>query len=138
MNETLIFLDIDGVLGHFGSDGALDPACVQRLASLVERTGACVVIASSWREMHSPSEMQEILEEHGFVGQVVGETPVLLGQPRGEEIRAYVESAGNVTAYVILDDNADLAPVTDHAVMVDDFVGLTDADVEAAARLLGG
>ena len=132
----LIFLDIDGVLGHFGSDGEFDPACIARLSALAEQTGAGIVIASSWREMYTPPEMQEILEQHGFTGQVVGETPTLLGLPRGEEIRAYVEAAGDVEAYVILDDNPDLAPVADHAVMIDDFVGLSDADVKAAADVL--
>ena len=66
--QPLIFLDIDGVLAPFGgrappgpptqraakldADAAFAPfdeQCTQRLAAIVEATGATIVLSSSWR-----------------------------------------------------------------------------------------
>jgi hypothetical protein len=132
----LLFLDIDGVLNHYGSAGKIDRACVARLNHIVERTGAVVVISSTWRVTHSPEQMQRLLTGHGFSGEVVGDTPCLYGRPRGEEVAAYLDDNGEVEAFAIVDDNADLEPVADHLVLVDDFVGLSDADVAACVELL--
>ena len=67
-DQPLIFLDIDGVLAPFGgrappgpptqrsakldADAAFAPfdeQCTQRLAAIVEATGAAIVLSSSWR-----------------------------------------------------------------------------------------
>ena len=54
----VIFLDIDGVLNseeYYESfpDGEfippIDPVCVERLKRIVDRTGAKLILSSSWR-----------------------------------------------------------------------------------------
>ena len=51
--EKVIFLDIDGVLNDEGEEREkgvyIDETRVQRLASIVEQTGAEIVLSSSWR-----------------------------------------------------------------------------------------
>ena len=76
----VIFLDFDGVLNSdsfFRANdgryvpGALDPGAVARLTALVARTGAKVVIASTWRLDYTLERIREILAKHGFVGEVI-------------------------------------------------------------------
>lgn len=50
MNK-LIFLDIDGVLDTYASRYQLDPVLMARLGTLLERSGAKIVVSSSWRAM---------------------------------------------------------------------------------------
>ena len=134
--RPLIFLDIDGVLAHYGSNGEIDPRCVDRLNEVIARTGAEVVISSTWRTSHSPDQMQALLKTYGFLGRVVGATPVLLGRTRGEEIAAYLMSLGRPVRFAILDDVDDVGELGDHLVLTDDFVGLEDRDVGACVELL--
>ena len=47
--QKIIFLDIDGVLHDFHTDGYVKKDCIQRLKQIVEATGADIVLSSSWR-----------------------------------------------------------------------------------------
>jgi len=135
--RTLLFLDIDGVLAHDSSGGAIDPECVDRLNEIIGRTGAEVVISSTWRTTHGPAEMQRVLERRGFAGRVAGATPVLLGKTRGEEIASYIAALGEDVRFAILDDVDDMGELADRLVTTDELVGLQKADVEQAVELLG-
>lgn len=152
---SLLFLDIDGVLNSTTWAGArpirgfmppssarmaldeerLDPACVARLRVLIERTGASLVIISSWRHKMSVAEFSRMLALYGVPGaSVVGVTPDLPG-PRGEEVRAWLAEHAPSAPYAILDDDDDFL---DGQVLVrtDPDIGLTGADVEACVRAL--
>lgn len=133
--KPILFLDIDGVLNRYASKEPIEPDCVERLNQIVESTGAGIVITSSWREWFTPWEMQQLLDTAGFRGDVIGETPILLGQPRGAEIRAYLKDEP-ACRFAILDDNPDLEGVEDHAVMTDEFEGVSDADVLSCIAML--
>jgi predicted dehydrogenase len=156
----VIFLDFDGVLNSdsfFRANdgryvpGALDPGAVARLTALVARTGAKVVIASTWRLDYTLERIREILAKHGFVGEVIGVTPsiqrvdedegcIVRHGPRGLEIQAWIDAQPEpVEAFVILDDQRDMEHLLPRLVCTDFATGLLDAHVEDAfARLSGG
>ncbi len=82
----------------------------------------------------------------GFVGEVIGATPVDVVLPvgiedhaRGHEIQAWIDGeTQSVDAFVIFDDCDDMAHLRDRLVLTDIDTGLTAADVERAVALLRG
>jgi len=89
----VIFLDIDGVLNTWSFiaklpssasyQDAIDREAVSRLNRLVEATGAKVVISSSWRRIHTPADMQKLLDHQGFRGEVIDRTGTFWEPPDG-------------------------------------------------------
>lgn len=150
----VIFLDFDGVLnadtndadvplvGELWSADWLDREMVARLSDLAMRGGACVVISSSWRQRRSRDELAAILASAGFTGELRDVTPRLPRPPSGErfvrmeEVAAWLASATDVEAFVILDDDQEFGALSDRHVRTDSRVGLTSADVERALRIL--
>ncbi len=122
----IIFLDMDGVLNCYDTTDrivfppwnqtflGLDNDKVQLLSKLVQETGAKVIISSSWRENFKPQELQKTLNERGFTGEVVGETPksyeqVGFGLPskrgdRSDEIQAWLAANPGLESFVVVDD----------------------------------
>jgi hypothetical protein len=160
VERPIAFLDIDGVLNskQWYSQAAsckeepnpqpstyrsllersIDPACVQRLNRLLQRTGAVVVVSSSWRKKYEVSEIVSIIEARGFCGEVIGVTPSDDGmQSRGEEITSWLKKnvPGGV-AYVAVDDEVETGLPTEVVVVTSRDTGLTDEDVERAIRIL--
>ncbi len=152
--ERYVVLDLDGVLnsGRYFSSWKpsasglvtiddwyemLDPAAVARLEAIVQKSGAKVVISSTWRMHKTVEQLATDLREHGFTGRVVGATPELRGG-RGVEIQAWMDACG-VTAeqIVILDDDSDMLHLRPRLVKTTHDEGLTDAHVTEALRLLG-
>jgi hypothetical protein len=129
----------------------VDPDAVERLNTLLDRSGARVVVSSTWR-LPSLGENRAMLHRMGLRRartRVVGWTPKLerwngslyLGATRGQEIAAWLETYGAAHAverYVILDDDDDMGELLPRLVQTDHAVGLTDADVERALVLLNG
>ena len=167
----IVFLDVDGVLNSeallrakddehrtrgcparcecYRLEHLIDPAAVTRLNRVLSATGAKVVISSSWRKLLDPDELRRVLRDHGFDGEVIGETPDGPNDPafvdwhdrieRGHEIAHWLaEHHGEVTGFVILDDCSDMAWLRPKLVQTDASVGFTDADAEAAIRMLEG
>jgi hypothetical protein len=134
--RRIVFLDIDGVLAHAGSDDRLDPACIARLDELLMTTGAELVLTSSWRDTFGVVETQTRLARAGLHGRIGDATPRLPHGTRSDEIDAYLARTGGCERYVILDDVAVEPRLRGRLVLVDDFVGLTAADVALAARML--
>ena len=153
MNK-LIFLDIDGVLDTYKSHYMLDPVLLDRLGKILGRTGAWIVVSSSWRASNVPDTVEFMTDYDNprvgsnpfpFTDKVVGVTPILnsvvdgdIDRPatRGEEIAAYLK-AHPCDNYVILDDCDEmLRDQWPHLVLVNDEVGLTEADVEKAVGIL--
>ncbi len=158
-----LFLDFDGVLNHaahFANRRAgrtaadcltdaesFDLAAVERVNRIVERTGADVVISSSWRCMLGLADIRGILKRHGFRGRVVGATPRLHRTPdgeervRGHEIQAWIERRerfrGDVGPFAILDDDSDMAHLAPRLVRTSFDLGLLDEHVERVVALIG-
>ncbi len=163
----VVFLDIDGVLNHqqlydanlargtpTPPDGWIDRACVTRLNELCARTGANVVISSSWRTYASiPGQpvgglagTVGVLRACGLTAEVIGATPDHTTEAqrakqeraaRWPEIRAWLDAHPEVERFVVIDDCEVTAPA-DRFVQTSLAVGLTDNDCERArAALLG-
>lgn len=150
MIDKYIFLDIDGVLcnqrqyktGKLLSDGypRFDNHCVKLLSILVEKTGALIVISSSWRYGLSIEELQRAFKARKFKhwSNIMGVTDVMPDSARGEEVKRFVMNLidrGLMKSYVILDDDADFLPS-----QLDNFVltvdGLTGLDVNKCISIL--
>ena len=142
----VIFLDIDGVLnalpfleGRDGTDWSrmIDPSAVARLNTLVQRSGAKVVISSSWRCHLSLARIEALLRAQGFEGEILGATPRRT-PTRGAEIQAWIDGATEEpVALVILDDLAEMEQLTPCFVQTTFEEGLLDGHVEAALEILG-
>ena len=160
----IIFLDIDGVLNHEKfykerfekryEEGAIahpyseiDPESVKNLNTLIEETGAKVVISSTWR--HSGLDYcVDVLNFHGFKGEVIDITPSSRCNMcvRGNEILEWIKKNEkligpyyNFTDYVILDDDSDMLYwQKNNFLLIDRFVGLTMGDVFRSKKILNG
>ena len=76
----VLFLDFDGVLNaetdvvddavELWTAAWLEPTMVARLARIVEKGAATVVVSSSWRQRRSIDELSAMLAERGDVGGV--------------------------------------------------------------------
>jgi hypothetical protein len=162
----IVFLDIDGVLNHEdfyrkrhedklnGFKGPeypyseIDTKSIINLNSLLEETGASVVISSSWRSS-GLEYCKDVLEYHGFKGNIIDITPNLRSENclRGNEILRWVkdneeligERYYNFTEYVILDDDSDMLYwQRNNFLLIDRYVGLTMGDVFRAKKILNG
>jgi hypothetical protein len=163
MSTKIIFLDIDGVIclrtSHYQY---FDKECCARIKLILEKTGAKIVVSSTWRKSHTLQSLKELMtrgyelesEEHvefDKVGTfdsevVIGMTPTLnveyteSGIPygRGAEISAWLSDHPEVNQYVVIDDDrVDIVPHTDPLVQTDTQIGITDSDVQKAVSILG-
>jgi HAD domain in Swiss Army Knife RNA repair proteins len=166
--KKIIFLDIDGVLNSRAyttsdafkiatadiSDAELmlirhdlhiDPLAVDLLNDLIDKSGADVVLSSTWRAKYPPDAITTLMATRGFKFKVIDSTPVLHGKvnssriPRGKEIHAYLRSLPQwPDGFVILDDNDDMLTLKDHLVLTSKKLGLTSQDVDTALKILNG
>ncbi len=154
----VIFLDIDGVLNIYCQDRdkfgcTFHDHLVDNLESIIEKTGAKIVISSSWR-LDGKDAMMEMWKSRNLPGEVIDITPNLsygaglnTGTPRGKEIQEWLDNHPDVTNYVIIDDDVDMLPEqlsnfvvtagnTDHEDCVDLGYGLTKKCAELAISIL--
>lgn len=155
MKNRIIFLDIDGVcnshkyimhyVNHFKQPDDkmyvitehLDPACIERVNRIIAASGADVVISSAWRKAFPLQKLKEMLESRGFVGNIVGETPVLYKE-RGLEIQSWMDDNGvEADQILILDDMDEMLHLRDRQVLTSFFTGLMESHVEPALAILG-
>lgn len=149
--RNIIFLDIDGVVNtiqidtkpyedkrrkrgkfYFDMCNSRDKRVSNRQAimwlnKLCIETKAEIVISSTWRIDSDLEELKEILTNSGLLSEIkiVGKTPWLSGQTRGEEINVYLQENKNISAFVILDDDADMGDLKEHLVQTNTYVGFT-------------
>lgn len=143
----IIFLDIDGVLnnGDFlynqvqtqmtAPKECIDRKAVMLLNQLIDETGAKVVISSSWRLFYTIEELREYLSENGFEGEVIDYTEDLYTEPRGKEIKKWLDTH-KVESFVILDDDGDMAEVAPYLIQTDFYKGLLEEHVDSAVKML--
>lgn len=134
----IIFLDCDGVLNHRGCNfkhdhTPVDPACMKLLIRLIERSGAMVVVSSSWRHM---PDWRERLIVRGLPPGVIWGRTKLQGSSRGEEISEWL-AGRKVESFVVLDDTVfDLDPHLSRTVQTSMEHGLELRHVDAALTIL--
>ena len=102
----ILFLDIDGVVNcestaqrHRGAIG-IDPYMALLVARIVERTGAKVVLSSTWRLWADARD-----EVRSQVCDFIDSTSSIAGASRGEEIQDWIDLHPEITKYAILDDD---------------------------------
>jgi len=124
----LIFLDIDGVLntvddffetsyyGHEHNKGneVISRTKLALLDSIIEDTGAKIVISSTWRLHFRNSQIHEMFKARGFKAPrttIIGKTNdcrigITSGPEyfRSREISEFLKERDDVESYVILDD----------------------------------
>lgn len=151
----IIFLDFDGVMdtaryelmlrisGHPSVDTygtVFDPECVWNLKQIIGKTGAKIVVSSSWKDLLSFEELLDMWEIRGLPGEVIGTTPYTLEcRNRGDEIDLWLKECDEECQYVILDD-IDAGNFNEHQqerlVVVDPVQGLNEESVEKAVKIL--
>jgi len=138
----VVFCDVDGVLNNPSCYSRrtdctpADPKCVAALNRIVRATGARIVLSSTWR-MDGIESCNGRFGEWGVVVPIFDMTPQLDFQPRGHEIDEWLKGhGGEIEAFVILDDTANMAPYLDRLVLTDESRGLTEDDAERAIAML--
>lgn len=117
----VLFLDVDGVLNsaqylHNKPRKTwpfehIDPAAVQLLNKIVRQTDCKIVISSSWRVILPWWVLRMVLACRGFefTNRIIDQTPRHGFDNRGMEIQAWLEKHPDVSQFVIIDDDADMA-----------------------------
>ncbi len=124
-SNKVIFLDIDGVLVTkevFEEDPFTDEvSCwmhkfhkpsVDALNHLIEKTGAFVVISSSWRNMHTFEELKQKFEREGahFNFHEDWRTIRNYDWKRGQEVSEWLSRHPEITSWASIDDDNDFLP----------------------------
>jgi hypothetical protein len=155
----VIFLDFDGVINSLeyamedterwnsGDLGMIDERKVSLINEIIKETDAKVVISSTWRTVFDLDTLRSFLSQKGFIGEVIGATPkpfvmvyTMYGKTwsvRGEEIQEWLDkNYGEVEAFVILDDNSDMAHLTSKLVQTTWQEGMLPEHVATAIAML--
>lgn len=148
--KRVIFLDFDGVMDtayydHILSKEGLpatdrfgvlfDPDCVSNLQMIVEKTGADIVVSSTWKDFMSYQEILEMWKERNLPGFVTDVTPTV-SRHRGNEIDAWLKECRDNCQYAIIDDldgSNFNAHQIEHLFVVNPYCGL---DEETATRII--
>lgn len=115
----VIFLDYDGVVNtpiwdeqgkckyNFPSDGKVNNyQAIMWLNYLCKKTGAKIVVSSTWRYCCKKTSYQDCLYNAGLNKEIeiVGCTKWFGAETRTEEIQKYLQEHHDIQEYVILDD----------------------------------
>ena len=134
----IIFLDIDGVLAiprtRFKT---FAPECTDALKTILQSTGAKIVISSTWRKLHSTAELDAMFVMYGFpIGSIIDSTPNSPNGVRGAEISSWLHGR-DVEDYIVIDDeDFDIKEYTDRIVNTKFKIGLTSEDADKAIKML--
>jgi hypothetical protein len=152
----VLFLDFDGVLNHYlmiiqaydAGSRRFSADAIDRLNTIVARTGARIVVSSSWREQYTLDGLRALLASEGFTGQILDCTPVLHsrtgrgrdldpGQTRCREIQAWLDRQPEPPQRFAILDDIELHLLSAFHVKTELDTGLCDEHVEIAISLLG-
>ena len=149
LKNIAVFLDIDGVINHYGNDENLgktlfiDTRCLVRLNKIlheVRKTHTVhLVISSTWRQLQPVDSFRFWLRRLGlWEFDSMGMTRKL-GTIRGKEIKEWMDSSSFAfDDYIILDDDCDmLREQASHHIHTNTFMGFTDTDAKRMAMRLG-
>lgn len=170
----VIFLDFDGVinsekyarfvhgnsmyLGQPWMDMQFDEIAIKKIAIFCAKTGAKIVITSSWRNGTYDSTVKSLIEKSEnlkwIIPYVVGITPYCDSRDRGDEVTMFFDilkyrvfdkyksllkngEKFNIVEYVIVDDDEDFsADQMNHLVLVDSYSGIDDPDFDKMYKIL--
>lgn len=141
---NVIFLDIDGVLNtrrHLRSQAnerdkkRWCPISSKAIAAMCRRSGARIVVSSTWRYEYDWYELMKIFERNGIpANYVIGKTPYIYSPPfdpfgsRPAEIQKWIDQNA-ISEYIIIDDNFNPFPSqASHCIHTDPEIGLADKE----------
>lgn len=157
---NIIFLDIDGVLNYlkpgsphgstFGYARHILPEKVDILNEILDKTGAKVVLSSSWRHLVHQGHMtiygmQGLFRSHNINATLLGITPGETGddEPRCRQILAWLTSHPDPERrFCVLDDDPQAFGLTEAGalflpgILTDPMQGLLPHHVQEVATLL--
>ena len=141
----IIFLDIDGVLNtqsQWKRMYSLDNECIKHFAGLVNKTGASVVLTSSWRsgfvssmsDENTPQikDLENRLLSYGV--SISGKTPVLAGRSRDKEIERFLYFNPCERFIILDDDKGEFDFSSRHNYFVNSKTGFTALDVRRCLK----
>ena len=151
----IIFLDFDGVMdtayydhvlskeGLSGNDSfgsVFDPNCVKNLKEIIDKTGADIVVSSSWKYFMTYKDFLDMWEYRCLPGFVTDVTPTpTVRRNRGDEIDAWLQECDVECQYVIIDD-LDESNFNEHQLqrllVVNPFNGIDEEIAERAIEIL--
>lgn len=139
----VIFVDVDGVLNQSSTKEyyipgiiGIDPRNVAPLNSIIEKSGAKLVISSSWRKQLTMEALVKLFSDNGIKGEVIGRTGCHPTGTRGFEIQEWLERHPMVESIVILDDDTDMGHLRNKLVQTSPWKGLRWKHVPRALKLL--
>lgn len=154
----VIFLDFDGVITTEKSRYNLDKDKMELVKIICDKTGAKIVISSSWRL----NTLENTILNITTVRNPETEVPFLMPElvvgvtkrmyafshddassyyriPRGVEIERYLMEHEEVDRYVIFDDDDDMLLVqAPYFVKTNTRIGITEEDANKAIEILNG
>ena len=153
----VIFLDIDGVLNteryckiqvkramadSYEANFNFDPICMRCLKELIDKTGAKIVLSSSWRENPKDEyfyQFQLNLKVYGLLDSFISTTPIFHSSDiRGEEIKLWLNINKNIykdIEYIIIDDEDNMGELKDRLVKCNPYYGFNNEMKEKAYSL---
>lgn len=149
--RSLIFLDVDGVLNpthnmieeHEKGNSTLpemihlDESCLNNLLRIVQKTGAEIVVSSTWRLSTQAMDNLEVqLSRKGI--NIVGCTTFSRMGKRGQEIMEYLNNKEECPYVILDDDDFDIKDYVPPYTMVkiDGYKGITERDADLAVYLI--
>jgi hypothetical protein len=153
---VIIFLDIDGVLNSTEwsesrplrdfipprlaqqafDEERIDLNCVELLRTVVQLTGARLVMTSTWRRRIGVSEFVRLFALYGWnEAPVIGVTPRIAGLIRGDEVEAWLSNNDYAGPYVCVDDDDDFR-IGQPLIQTNREVGMTRLDAERCVEVL--
>jgi hypothetical protein len=138
----IIFLDIDGVLNtnqtlaDQGRQDAICPIKMALFANVIKKTGANIVISSTWRKhQFAMNTIQMNFVGHGIINNYLGKTKCL-NRSRYHEIQDYLDTHPKVHNFAVLDDNLTAWYENNHFFRTSGFIGLTKGICDDLIRFL--
>lgn len=145
---NVVFLDYDGVVNtpmwdkdgkhcryNFASDNKVNNfQAVQWLSGFCQKYEYAIVITSTWR---SSDNYKDCLINGGLRDgiKILGRTPHLFNNCRGDEIQAYINNHPEIENFLIFDDDTDMGNLKNHLIKTDTVIGFSLNSYEAAVRL---
>lgn len=141
----VIFLDFNGVLDTYDNMDEINPTNLQRLKTIVDETGAQIVISSSLKNSYYYTgtlsrKLKDIIRQLEEVGiEVIDITPH--AKTREEEIKMYLDMHPEIGNFCIIDDDYEMESLKENLVklpsqMNERQMGLDDMHMNMAIRIL--
>lgn len=156
----VMFLDFDGVLNSHQSatfwhhnrdkqnivtrpyrEHEFCPIAISNMEELMRRMPDLkIVVSSTWRMGRSVEELKIVLASSPLMANaVIDKTLVFHEEPRGKEIKAWLDKHPEISHYVIVDDDSDmLKEQREYFVHTSGLHGFQYGDMLWAERILNG